>query len=157
MMEFLRTWLLGITGAAILSALAEALMPEGGVKQVGKLACGLLMLSAVLAPLGGVDVTAFYIPLEYDQEQQVLREESEERMKTIIEERLNAYSMDKAKELGVAARIRVECRREEDGTILPCRVVLEPEAEQDCRILKNQLSADLGIPEELVEVREGGM
>lgn len=157
MMEFLRTWLLGITGAAILSALAEALMPEGGVKQVGKLACGLLMLSAVLTPLEGVDVTAFSVPLEYDQEQQVLREESEERMKTIIEERLNAYSMDKAKELGVDARIRVECRREEDGTILPCRVVLEPEEGQDCRTLKNQLSADLGIPEEQVEVREGGM
>ena len=157
MMEFLRTWLLGVTGAAILSALAEALMPEGGVKQVGKLTCGLLMLSAVLAPLGELDVTAFAVPLEYDQEQQALQEEWEERMKTIIEERLSAYSMDKAKELGVDAQIRVECRREEDGAILPCRVVLEQGTGQDCRVLKRQLSADLGIPETAVEIREGGM
>ena len=156
-MEFLRIWLLGLTGAAILSALAEALMPEGGVKQVGKLACGLLMLSAVLSPLGKLDVTAFSLPIAYDQEQQGLQEEWEERMKIIIEERLSAYSMDKAKELGVQARARVECSWKEDGTILPCRVVLEPEAGQDCRALSRQLSADLGVPESAVEIREGGM
>ena len=156
MMEFLREWLLGITGAAILSALAEALMPEGGVKQVGKLACGLMMLGAVLSPLIGVDVTGFSIPLEYDEQQQVLQEEREERMKRIIEERLSAYSMDKAKELGVSARVWVECQQQEDGAMLPCGVVLEPEPGQDCRELKAQLSAELGVPEWAVEIREGG-
>jgi len=53
MMELVRGWLLGITGAAILAAVADGLMPEGGVRQVGKLVCGLVLLFAVLAPLSG--------------------------------------------------------------------------------------------------------
>ena len=55
MMELLRAWLTGITAAAILCALANSLMPEGAVRRVGKLACGLLMLSAVLRPLVEVE------------------------------------------------------------------------------------------------------
>ena len=59
MMELVKQWLLGITGAAVLAALAEGIMPEGGIRQVGKLTCGLLLLSAVLRPLAGENLSVF--------------------------------------------------------------------------------------------------
>ena len=47
MMDAAREWLLGVTAAAILAALAEGLMQEGGPKRVGRLVCGLVLLAAV--------------------------------------------------------------------------------------------------------------
>ena len=95
MIELVREWLMGVTGAAVLTALVQAVTPEGGVKQVGKLVCGLVLISAVLAPLGRVEATDFSLAPEYDEQRARLQEETEEQMKTIIEQRLGAYSMDK--------------------------------------------------------------
>ena len=50
MMDAAREWLLGVTAAAILAALAEGLMQEGGPKRVGRLVCGLVLLAAVFRP-----------------------------------------------------------------------------------------------------------
>ena len=56
MMGLLRDWLLGVTAAALLAALAQSLMPPGPVKKAGGLVCGLVLLWAVLSPLaGGLD------------------------------------------------------------------------------------------------------
>lgn len=44
-------WLTGVTAAAILCALANSLMPDGPVRRVGRLACGLAVLAAVLGPV----------------------------------------------------------------------------------------------------------
>ena len=35
MMAFLRTWLLGLAAAAVLTSLAQSLMPQGPVKKAG--------------------------------------------------------------------------------------------------------------------------
>ena len=50
MMELVGNWLTGVTAAAILCALANSLMPDGPVRRVGRLACGLAVLAAVLGP-----------------------------------------------------------------------------------------------------------
>ena len=42
-MELIRTWILSVTVSAIVIAVAEALMPPGAVKKVGKLTGGLNM------------------------------------------------------------------------------------------------------------------
>ncbi len=161
MMALVRTWLLGVTAAAILAALADALMPEGGVKQAGRLVCGLVLLCAVLRPLGSVNVTEISGRWEYDSQElqrrsQELREETEAQMKTVIEQRLSAYSMDKAEQLGFPCRIAVTCRREE-GTFLPegARItgVLEPWQRQGVEEL---LTRDLGLPPEALDFREEG-
>lgn len=53
MMGAVRSWLLAVIAASLLCAVAGALMPPGGVKRVGRLVCGLVMLAAVLSPLAG--------------------------------------------------------------------------------------------------------
>lgn len=49
MMELVGNWLTGVTAAAILCALANSLMPDGPVRRVGRLACGLAVLAAALS------------------------------------------------------------------------------------------------------------
>ena len=100
MTELVREWLLGITGAAILTAIADGLMPEGGIKQAGKLVCGLVLLFAVLRPVAGENMTGLSERMSYDQQQialhaQQLRKEADLPMKHVIEAELSAASMDK--------------------------------------------------------------
>ena len=56
MMAGLRSWLLALVAASLICALADALMPKGAVKRVGRLVCGLVLASAILSPLAGLDV-----------------------------------------------------------------------------------------------------
>ena len=51
MMELLRQWLVGVTCAAMIIALADSLTPPGTVRKVGKLVGGLVLLLAVLQPV----------------------------------------------------------------------------------------------------------
>lgn len=147
-----REWLLGVTGAAVLAALADSLMPPGGVKQVGRLVCGLVLLLAVLRPFAGVEVTNLLGQLEYDREalqrqSQQLQEETDARMKTIIEERMAAYSMDKAAELGVVCQVEVVCCPDGEGAFLPESAIVKGTAgTEERQVIQEILTEELGIP-----------
>ena len=56
MMAGVGSWLLSITGASVLCALADGLMPAGPVRRVGRLVCGLMLLAVILAPLAQLDL-----------------------------------------------------------------------------------------------------
>ena len=154
MMELLRAWLTGITAAAILCALANSLMPEGAVRRVGKLACGLLMLSAVFRPLVEVEALSPGDLLKDCQAQaavqtQALEEERNTALKSIIEREFAAYIVDKAAEWGLTVTAEVECAASEDGLYLPCRAeVAGPLSQADRSRLTGMIREDLGIPEE---------
>ena len=49
-MTLLRTWILSVTACAMVIAAAEALMPDGAVKRVGKLTVALIILLGQLQP-----------------------------------------------------------------------------------------------------------
>ena len=55
-MGAVRGWLLAVIAASLLCALADALMPQGAVKRVGKLVCGLVIMAAIVSPLVDLDV-----------------------------------------------------------------------------------------------------
>ena len=150
MMELLRAWLTGITAAAILCALANSLMPEGAVRRVGKLACGLLMLSAVLRPLVEVEALSPGDLLENYQAQaavqtQALEEERNTALKSIIEQEFAAYIVDKAAQMGAACTAQVTCRLGEDGVFLPQSAAVQgsftPQQQEElARILEEELA-----------------
>ena len=50
MMGAVRSWLLAVIAVSLLCAVAEALMPSGAVKRVGRLVCGLVLVGAILSP-----------------------------------------------------------------------------------------------------------
>ena len=96
-MTFLKEWLMGVVAAALAVALAQALTPEGTVKKVGRLVGGLVLLLAVVGPLGRLDpedlavTAAAYAPLEAEAGER----SGEEVMKTLIARKAGAYIEDK--------------------------------------------------------------
>ena len=123
MSEF-QLWLSRMVGISILCALAEELMPSGGVKQVGKLVCALLILWVMLSPIVELTQTLEYgfgIPVQETLEErtQQLEMQVENQRKIIIEEKYAAYIVDKAAALGVTCTAEVDCQLGEEGLYLP--------------------------------------
>ena len=153
-MDGMRTWLLSLIFAAVLCAVARALMPEGAVKRVGGLVCGLVLLSAALAPavrLSPAAAEAWLSQLSAGREEgeAELRRALEAGMKDIIEREFAAYIVDKAAEWGLTVTAEVECAASEDGLYLPCRAeVAGPLSQADRSRLTGMIREDLGIPEE---------
>ena len=159
MMAGLRGWLLALVAASLICALADALMPKGAVKRVGRLVCGLALLSAVLSPLAGLDVESGQSWLErhlasVEFQRAELEEEVNGQMKVIIEQEYAAYIVDKAAQLGAACSARTECRRD-GGLYLPQRVevtgAVPPPLQSE---LVQIIVRDLGVPEEQIDFSE---
>lgn len=105
MLELIRQWLVGITCAAMVVALAEGLTPPGTIRKIGKLTGGLVLLVSILQPVVELDPAALTRSLtEYKLElgaySAQLEEENGELMKSIIEEQSAAYILDKAAPTG---------------------------------------------------------
>ena len=99
MVEVLGNWLMGVTCAAMILALAEGLSPAGGPKRAARLAGGLLLLLAVIKPLLSLDgsdltrtMTEYRLEAEYSA--QALEGENKTLMKDIIEAQTAAYIQD---------------------------------------------------------------
>ena len=149
-----RGWLLALIAASLLCALAGALMPSGGVKQVGRLVCGLTLLAAILQPLAGLDMAEvqqwladYFAALELRETE--LEETVDGQMKVIIDQRCAAYIVDKAAQLGLTCEARVECRAEGNGVYLPVRAEVSGTLGEAGRArLASAIAEDLGIPKE---------
>ena len=159
MMAGLRSWLLALVAASLICALADALMPKGAVKRVGRLVCGLVLASAILSPLAGLDVESGQSWLErhlasVEFQRAALEEEVNGQMKVIIEQEYAAYIVDKAAQLGAACSARTECRRD-GGLYLPQRVevtgAVPPPLQSE---LVQIIVRDLGVPEEQIDFSE---
>lgn len=148
----LKQWILGITCAAVIAAAAEALAPPGRVKKAGRLAVGLLVLLAVVKPLGGLDFDALAGALaSYRPDraacEAALEEKSGAVLKTIIEEKTGAYISDKAEALGMNCAAEVTYYYGPDGEVRPEAVVVRGEFTENQQVqLSRVLEGELGIP-----------
>ena len=150
----LRVWLLGVIGVAVLTALADSVMPPGAVKRVGKLVCGLALLAALLSPLPGFELSSgtqwiekYMLLLETDRA--LLDEQRERQMKAVMEEEFAAYISDKAAQMGVECHVTVTCRAAGDGVFLPERAeITGPLTASVQAELGRLLVEELEIPEE---------
>lgn len=155
MSAVLRDWVLGITGAALITAAVRMLTPEGRVKRIVMLVCGLVTILALIQPLRRLDPESFAaFAARYQEEGQAAAagvEISEEKlMRRIIEERTTAYILDKGRSLGIDdLHATVTAEQREDGTWIPKSARLETSAgEAARRKLQDALVAELGIPAE---------
>ena len=55
MMAGVQLWLRSVLAVSLLCALADALTPQGGVKRVQRLVCGLVLAAAALGPAVRLD------------------------------------------------------------------------------------------------------
>lgn len=153
-MAGVRGWLLSVLAASLICALADGLMPRGAVKRVGRLVCGLVLLTAVLSPVVQLDLGGagrwtedYFAQLELQEQE--LKEQVDVGMKAVIEQRCAAYIVDKAAQRGLECTVRVECRTEEEGLYVPDRGEIRGALTQEDRTeLSRILEEDLGIPAE---------
>ena len=135
MMDGIRQWLLGVLAAAMALSLLYALLPKGAVRGAARATGGLILLLVVLGPLAGLDLSDLalrYEDLSRDMERQELG----------IQQRTAAYISEKAAQLGLSCRPRVETAWR-DGVPYPSGVTLDIAENQ---ALAEVLTDELGIP-----------
>ena len=161
MIELVRQWLIGVICAALITALADGLMPKGAVRQVGKLVCALVLLFGLLRPvliLELPDMSRKFDAAAGQMEQQraQLEQRSGTMLKTLIESQSEAYIVDKAAQIGLDCQVRVECRAGEEGTWLPQSVCVTGQMDADQQAeLTAAIQQEFGIAPEC-QVYAGG-
>lgn len=160
MTELVRSWLLGITCAAMVLALAESLAPEGSVKRVCRLAGGLILMLAAISPVLKLEEADLKeITERYQTGVQEYREKLEEEndflYESIIEENAAAYILDKAEELGISCQVSVTVAWTQEGVpqIHSARITGAMTQQQRSE-LSRILEQDLGIPVSLQYYKE---
>ena len=149
MAEWIRSWILSLTGAALVCAAALRLTPEGRVKGVLRTLCAVAMAAALLAPLlrGGMLPDYALELARYRAAAEALagegRELGQELDRGIIEQRMEAYILDKAQALGAPLEsARVALRWSTEGVWLPESAELTGAYSET---LSRLLEAELGI------------
>lgn len=146
----MRDWIVHITAASLLAAMAMAMTPKGRVRQVTRLVCGLMCALAVAGPLTQLDAGALASGLaRYEQRagQIVSQAQEEEKMleRTYIEQQCQAYILGKADESGIVpGEVSVTARWDGDaGVWYPWSVTLGAPYDS---ALATSIEAELGIP-----------
>ena len=126
MTDWIRAWVLSLTGAALVCAAAQRLTPEGRVKPVVRLLCAVVMAAALFSPLSrGAELAAYPPELARyrarARELTAAGERTRQNMdRAIIERETEAYIMDKARALGVPlTHVKVSLRWSTEGVWLP--------------------------------------
>lgn len=148
MMELFRGWLLGIVATALILAVIYTVIPAGKFRAAARFTGGLVLLLAVLGPLGQLnpgwntayDDYAGQIQRRIDD----YREENLNRTRDIIAGQIAAYISDKGNEMGIDCHPTVTTRLE-DGVPLPDTVTMDIPLDEE---LAACIAADLGIPRE---------
>ncbi len=148
----MRQWIAHITAASLLSAIAMAVTPKGRVRQVTRLACGLMCALAVAAPLAEVDVGALAsgLALYRQRAEQIVTQAGEEEKtmeRTYIEQQCQAYILGKADERGLAlGAVELTARWDDQARVwYPWSVTIAAPMDS---ALSAVIEAELGIPAE---------
>ena len=150
MMQRIGAYFIGIAAAAMAVSLAEACLRRGALRRAVRLAGGVVLSLTVLGPLVRLTLDSFgqYIAgvqLEEDARRTGVEVRRSELLCRIIQEKTEAYILDKAGELGLEVTVRVETRTEGNGIPVPWSAELTGSWSQ---ALASALETELGIPAE---------
>lgn len=147
-MGAVKDWLLSVTAAALIVALAQALVPEGAVKKIGALIGGMVLLTVLLRPVAALDLeeltrwTAAYVPTEDTEINQ-----GGQMMKSLIAQKTSAYIVDKGAALGLVCEAEVRVETDESGWPVPWEAEITGAFSREQRsALSQAVEEDLGIP-----------
>ena len=154
MNELLSGWLIRITGAALIAAVAVTLAPEGPVKKALRLVCGTMMVIALLSGPVDFDYSAYAARLaDYRSYAESLIDDTQEDgtqlVRTVIEHELESYILDKAQAYGASnVEVSVTARWSSDGYWYPDVVTIAGDFDDNARqALAQYIAAEFGIPE----------
>ncbi len=151
-MEGVSAYLLSVSGAAILCAIANRFWGKKSTGTIGKMITSLFMVLTVLHPLADMNID-FWNDMSFGIEQDAAdavqqgRQETQNAMAEIIKEKTAAYILKKAQSLG--AEISVEVAVTDEAIPMPERILIRgnaaPYARQQLQVL---IAQDLGISKE---------
>lgn len=155
----MKEWITAVFAASLLSSLALVLCPEGRVKRVTRMVCGLICALAVASPVTRLDPDDLAAGLAaYGQRARAITADGEEEEKllerTYIEEQCAAYILAKAARLGAAADgVTVQARWDDKALVwVPWSAELPGRRSE---ALARAIEAELGIPPERQTWRGG--
>jgi stage III sporulation protein AF len=145
-MHLIRTWICTVTAAALVTSVALALMPPGAVKKVGQLTGGLILVLAVVQPLGQLDYQDLADLVEALPAGATVQTGPYSAMAPVIEEELAAYIAERAAQLGADCSAQVTCAPGENDVPLPREVTVTGDLTQAQRAsLEETITQDLGL------------
>ncbi len=154
-MELIRAWILGLTGAALLSGVVLALTPKGKWAAILTMLCGFMLLSMLISPAMRLDLEKLSRSIvEYKAQVgaygEVLQEENQRLMAEIIEREAAEYIWDKAVQLDAGLeQVTVVTRLQEDSYPYPYAAQLTGVEQGPVRdALAELLEGELGIAKE---------
>ncbi len=152
-MDDLRQYLLSVTAAALVCALAARLLPKSGTAaSVGKMVMGLFLALTVISPWATLQVgqlTDLTFGTEQNAAQAVAegKEYTRTTLQDIIKEQAEAYILDKAEQL--ALRLTVSVTVSDADIPVPVAVRLQGAASPYAKgQLQTAITEDLGIAKE---------
>lgn len=151
-MEAIREYLLSITAAGVLCSVVKRILGQKGTSvSVGKLITALFMLITVISPIKHfLSIDDFNFSMNFRQEAENVVQEGENFASTsirkVIEERTEAYILDKAKEIG--AEIDVTVYLTEDIYPVPYRARISGDVSPLQKLTIRNCLEELGIAEE---------
>ena len=147
----MKSWIISLTGTALLTCAAMMLTPEGRAKKAVRIVCGFAMICALLSPLRSFDYGDFAgqvaeLRREAEREADALNDADRTVSKLLIQEECEAYIMDKGNAMGLEiSHVRVALSWSGEGYWLPVG------AELGCArntALERVITGDLGVPQE---------
>ncbi len=152
-MEDLRQYLLSVTAAALVCALAGRLLPKSGmVTSIGKTVMGLFLALTVISPWAKLQLSQLedlQLNLQQDSAYAVSEgvEATKQNLHDIIKARAEAYILDKAEDLQLSLSVQVELAGEDIP--VPAAVALQGAASPYAKMrLQSIIAEDLGVARE---------
>lgn len=140
---------------SVLFGAALSIAPEGSVKTMMGILCSLILLSVLIKPFTEMDIEAYALNFaKYSMLESEIEENSLEMRQSldrfVIEEKYEAYIMDKAQKLSIElVDVGVQLKWLDEGYWIPWTAELRTLSDiTECMKLAEALEAELGISRE---------
>lgn len=150
----LENWIRSVVAVSAVCAVCCALTPEGRPKKACRIVFGIVMVIAIIAPLKELDFREYSISAEKYKlrAEQLVASASEAKEnldRRIIEEKYEAYILDKAQNCGVTpCSVTVNCAWSNEGYWYPDKLEVVLNSQEDevkCEAVKRSAECELGI------------
>ncbi len=152
-MEAVKSYLLSVSGAAMISGIVIRLAGSSGSHSaVVKMIAGIFLVFTVISPLAKLQLTDFSLYLDGlsasgDSAVEMGSQQARDAAAEIIKAETESYILDKAASLSL--NIQADVTLSDDDLLQPSSVTLNGEASPFARQqLQRQIAQELGIPEE---------
>lgn len=151
----LHKWISTLIFTALVCFVMLTLTPPGRIRKAEELICGLVMITALISLVSGLDMSSYSETLagyrsKAEELAQSGEEYSENLNRMIIEEKTEAYILDKAESIGASVHsVRVEAKWSGDRCWYPATAVLQSGCtEEEKAQLGRWMESELGITRE---------